>query len=227
MAVHEQNPVLTERSQRVVMEQFANTFSSQPDLENRRYDVKTTGNEVVFFITTESDMRTPVQELVADVIGRLNGRVRAKGRSSFYRTALSQPFGGYLEVSVDDSHTQILSIAAQSVPLRDLLKEIKLQVGGVSYLIPGECADRMVDWSFGEGSTRAEPKSVDTVMNELATLFNLKMEKKNGTYIFGGSCTEMRQMRGRPSAELFRSNFFPAHYADTSQVFVTFSPLGE
>jgi hypothetical protein len=226
MAVYEDSPILTERSQSLVKTQFDNRLVTMPGLENLRYEIKTTGNEVVFFVTSNHDIRDPLQEAVSDIIGQLNGRVRARGRSMFYKTALSQPLGGYLEVVVDDSHTKVVSVSAQAIPFRDLLKEIKNQLGGFSYLIPGECAERIIDWGFGELGSNTEPKSVDNIMVELATLFNLKLEKKAGSYIFTGQCNDFQRAH-HIHLEAFKPAFFPVNHSVPPQVFVPLMPLSD
>lgn len=224
MAVYEDSAMLTERSQHLVKEQFANGLVSFPSLGNSRYEVKTSGNELVFLLTSDKDIRDPLQQAVSDIIGQLNGRVRARGRSIFYRTALSQPLGGYLEVVVDDSHTKVVSVLAQSVPLRDLLKEVRTQLGGFSYLIPGECADRFIDWGFGEQGSAIEPKTIDTLMMDLSTLFNLKLDKKAGSYIFTGTCSESQKLH-HANADSFKHTFFPINHSVPPQVFVPLMPL--
>ncbi|MBM4316423.1 MAG: hypothetical protein FJ116_02960 [Deltaproteobacteria bacterium] len=224
MAVYEDTPMLIERAQQLVRNQFDHGLGNFSGLENSRYEIKTSGNELVFFLTTNRDIRDPLQEAVSDIIGQLNGRVRARGRSMFYRTALSQPLGGYLEVVVDDSHTKVVSVAAQSVPFRDLLKELKNQLGVFSYLIPGECADRVIDWGFGEIGTVTEPKSIDTIMMELATLFNLKLDRKSGSYIFSGQCTDIPKTHS-PRTEFFKPAFYPINHSLPPQVFVPLMPL--
>lgn len=233
LAVYESSPNLLRRSQQLVVDQLTNAFDTWPELTGRHYEVRTNGNEVVLFLTTNKDLRQPMQEAVANMIGNLNGRVRARGRSMFYKAELTKPLGGYLEVTVDDTHSKILSVSAQSVTLRDLLKEIKTQVGSISYLIPGECAEQMVDWSFGEMGD-SEPKTIDTALSELATLFNLKFDKRNGTYIFSGTCNDLRRERTRPPVELLRSNFLPPSIrnegpmgARVQQVFLPVFPFAE
>ena len=230
LAVQENNPVLVQRSQRLVVEQFNHTFDDWPEFQGKHYDVRMAGNEVVLYLITNDDMRAPMQHAVSAMIQNLNGRVRARGKSLYYRTSMSQPMSGYLEVAVDDTHTKIRSIAAQSVPLRDLLKEIRTQLGSLSYLIPGECADRLVDWSFGEEAP-AEAKSIDSVMTELATLFSLKCEKRNGSYIYTGECTaDSRHPVRAPlaPAEILRGNLPPTSpAAHTTEVYFPLMPLGE
>ena len=245
LAVYEQSPELLRRSQKIVLDRFHNTFESWPEFKGREYEVKQNGNEITFIMTTPEDMRTPMQLAVSNIIEHLNGRVRARGKSMFYRTQFTKPSGGYLEVTVDDSKTGILSISAQSVPLRDLLKEIKSQIGSISYLIPGECAEQLVDWSFGENEPGVQTKSLDVAMGELASLFNLSLDtadkngKKNGTYIFKGAC-DPHQRHVRPPAdlrmELLRNSFLTPSDAGhpgrlmgarVHQVFVPLMPLGD
>lgn len=224
MAVYEDNPQLLERSQKVVKDQFDQRVVAFPGLENIHYELKSSGNELVFFLTSNEDIRGPLQDAVSEIIGQLNGRVKARGRSMFYKTALSQPLGGYLEVIVDDNHSKVVSVLAQAVPFRDLLKELKNQLGGFSYLIPGECAERMIDWGFGEPGTTTEPKTIDTVMMELSTLFNLKLDKKSGSYIFSGQCNDIHRAHHSRS-EAFKPAFFPINHSVPPQVFVPLMPL--
>lgn len=231
MAVHEKSPELTIRSQKIVVDEFGRTFAQQSALRGKRFEVKTAGNQVVVFLTTEDDMRGPMQSVVAQMVNQLNGRVYAKGRSAFYKTAYTQPFGGYLEVSVDDSHTKVLSIAAQAIPLRDLLKEIKLKMGSFSYLVPGECADKELDWTFGN-TEAPEGLPLDLAMSELAMVFGMKVEKRNGTYIFSGTCQHARKtVQSAANQEILRNSFFPSSAAGIPishrQVFVPLLPLGE
>jgi hypothetical protein len=188
LAVDEPNSQLTQRSQKLVEDQFAVTVKNWPELNGHAYDVRTDGREVVFYMVTDDDTRVPMQRAVSSMIQRLNGKVRARGRSLFYKTPMTPANGGYLDVGVDDSHTKILYTSAQGVPLRQLLKELKSQLGTLSYLIPGECADRPVDWDFGDPNSK-QPKPIDVAMGELAALFNLKYEKRNQTHIFSGGCT--------------------------------------
>src|SRR5262249_35321141 len=156
-------------------------------LKGKTYEVRTFGNEVIFYLVSDDDMRVPMQHAVSVLVQSLNGRVRTHGRSMFYRTAFSKPLGEY-QVAVDQKTRRILSVSAQSAPLRDLLKDLKGKLGTFSYLIPGDCGDKAVDWSFGE--TVAEPKTLDSAMSELATVLNLKVDKRNGTYyIFSGDCS--------------------------------------
>jgi hypothetical protein len=80
-----------------------------------------------------------------------------------------------------------MAISAESVPLRDILNEIRNQSGSMSYLISGDCAEKLVDWSFVTVAPE-QPKEIEAVMNDLAFLFKLKCDKKNGSYIFSGNC---------------------------------------
>jgi hypothetical protein len=197
LAIDEPSPELTNRSQKLVREQLDLTFKSWPEFKGRQYDVRTDGREIVFYMMTGEDMQAPLQHAISSMIQRLNGRVRARGRSLFYKTPMSPSQTGYLDVGVDDQHKKILYASAQAVPLRHLLKELKSQLGTLSYLIPGECADQLVDWSFGDPD-QIQPKTVDAAMSELATLFGLKYEKRNDTHIFSGGCTEVRPRQIRP-----------------------------
>jgi hypothetical protein len=228
-AFQENTSEMMERSRRVVKQQFAETLEGWPELAGKPYEVKTMGNEVVFYLSSDSDMQQPMQRAVSRIVERINGKVRTRGRSQFFRTALSQPVGGYLETVVNDSHTKIVSISAQSVSLRNLLKQLQAQLGSLSYMVPGECAERPVDWSFGGGSAGvgvSEPKSVETVMSEIATLFGLKFEKKNGTHIFSGECPLRK--RSLPSSEMVSTSLEPvtAQGLVRPSVYVPVTPIG-
>ncbi len=189
LAVNELSPELLKRSQALVREEFLNSMSATADLKRTNQEIRTMGNEVVLSVVTDEDVRVPLQAAVASMIEHLNGRVHARGKSYFYRTSLAPAYGGFLEVVADETQTKIRSIAAQGVPLRDLLKEVRHQMGTLSYLIPGECAERLVDFSFGIDDG-APAKSVEVLMGDLATLFGLRQEKRNGTYIFTGRCVD-------------------------------------
>ncbi len=237
LAVNELSPELLKRSQALVREEFMNSMATSADVKSRSHEIRTMGNEVVLSVVTDDDVRLPLQAAVANMIEHLNGRVHARGKSYFYRTSLAPAFGGFLEVVADDSQTKIRSIAAQSVPLRDLLKEVRHQMGTLSYLIPGECAERLVDFSFGIDDGAA-PKTVEALMGDLATLFGLRQEKRNGTYVFSGRCADdttsmasMRRFSPSPSArERMRAGFMAVSAGGGAtpvmpQVFFPLTPL--
>lgn len=192
--VKEPNSALTQRSQKLVVKAFDQSMAVSPHLKGKHFKTQAVGPDIVFTLTSDSDLQAPVREILANLVEGLNGRVLAHGKSLFYRAALTQPLGGYLEVVMDDEHKKVVAISAESVPLRDVLNEIRNQSGSMSYLISGDCAEKLVDWSFGMSAPQ-DPKDVDSVMTELATLFNLKCEKKNGSYIFSGHCPETKAAR--------------------------------
>lgn len=229
LAVHELSPELLRRSQGLVREEFLNSISAVPQFKGRNHEIRTVGNEVVLSLVTDEDVRAPMQVAVANMIDHLNGRVYARGKSLFYKTSLAPTFGGFLEVVVDDTQSKIRSIAAQSVPLRDLLKEVRMQMGALSYLIPGECAERPVDYTFGIDDG-AQPKTVDVLMGDLATLFGLRYEKRNGTYIFSGRCSEETTMAANnrlnsQARARLRAGFIPAAATSGASVPQVFFPL--
>lgn len=228
-AVQERTPRLLKRSQDLVIKEFSDLFTSWPEFQGRAYRVSTEGEEVVVFFTTSNDTRQPLERAMTQIIGNLNGRVRAHGRSQFYRTSLSQPTGGLLEVIMDNSQRNILSISAQSVPFRDILKEIKAQSGNFSYLIPGRCAGQLVDWSFDEGPG-SHPKPLETALRELGALFGLKLEKQSNTYIFNGVCPEQSQPKRAllpPAEELLQGQAVGGsdHGPMTTEVLFPIMPL--
>ena len=61
--VQESSPGLVQRSQRLVVEQFAHTFDSWPEFQGKHYDVRMAGNEVVLYLITNEDMRVPCKRL--------------------------------------------------------------------------------------------------------------------------------------------------------------------
>lgn len=209
---------LTQRSRNLVIKSFQRSMGLVPVLKDRPLKTEMSGPDIVFTLTSGSDLQTPVQEILAQMVEDLNGRVLARGKSSFYRAALTQPLGGYLEVVMDESNQRIVAISAESVPLRDILNEIRNQSGSMSYLISGDCAEKLVDWSFVTLAPE-QPKEIDAVMNDLAFLFNLKCEKKNGSYLFSGTClkqpTHPKRRMGAPAFERTLQNpletevFFP------------------
>jgi hypothetical protein len=208
-AVQELTPGLNQRAQRLVMDQFSDVFESSPEFVGRHYEVKTNGPEVVFYVAGQNDLRQPMEKAVTQLIQSLNGRVRARGRTQFYRTSLEQQNAGTLEVRTDETHKKILSVSAQSVPLRDILKEIKAQVGGLSYLIPGECAEQLVDWSFGEDGGE-EPKALDAAMREIGSLFKLNLVKQANTYVFSGGCdaASLPKAQKRPAPGMMQNDLW-------------------
>jgi hypothetical protein len=232
LAIREPSPDLLRRSQKLVMSQMQNTFQSWPELTGKHFEIRTVGNEVILSLVTNDDMRIPMQQAVAAMIDFLNGRVRASGRSSFYRAPLERSAGGgYLEAVMDDSRTKIRSLSAQGVPLRDLLKEIKTRAGRLSYLIPGECADALVDWEYSGQSGGPELKpaiGIGEAFKMVAQGLGLRYEDKNGTHIFSGDCNEIRHNKRLPS-EFVSVGFFPdgARPVQNTQVYLPLMPLGD
>jgi hypothetical protein len=210
-AVQDASPELIQRSQGLVRSQFAQNLEELPAFRGMPVEVRTFGNEIVFYLVTPSDVAVPMQYAVSSAIQELTGKVRMRGRSSIYLAKLAHKpaQGGYLETVVNDKHSHIVSIRAQSVPLRDLLKQLKTQLGSFSYLIPGDCAEKRVDLNYGQDSPleKTTPKTIEAIMSELASVFNLKLEKKNDTLIFSGACNQAGPPRGpSPSAELLTAS---------------------
>ncbi len=225
-SVQERTPMLNQRGQQLVVDEFSDVFEAWPEFTGKRYEVKMNGPEVVFYVTGSNDLRQPMEKAMAQLIQELNGRVRARGRTQFYRTSFEQGGGGSLEVRTDDSHSKIVSVSAQSVPLRDILKEIKTQVGGLSYLIPGECAEQLVDWSYGEEGT-SEPKALDAAMREIGALFKLNLQKQNNTYVFSGPCdaAQIPKVKGRPLTNELWTDLPKGHGVRPTAVFFSVPPI--
>lgn len=221
--IHESSPYLVQRGRKVIESEFAQTYEGIPQLQGRPYKVLSDGNQVVFSVVTDADVRDPFQNVVAEMVGQLNGRVRTRGGYDLLRTAMDESQDKYLEVVLDETNTKIRSIVARAITLRDLLAELKLQFGDApveanavklsrrkklaadaptaprfSYMIPGDCAARPLDWSFGlQAKTVGTPdlvakepeaKTLDEAMSELAKFFRLTVENHQGTYLFTGEC---------------------------------------
>src|SRR3989338_6361971 len=77
LTVQEPDPSLVQRGQNLVLEQFSQAFLLSPSLKSHKYEARTRGNEVVFFISSSGDVREPVQAVLADMIDNINGRVLA------------------------------------------------------------------------------------------------------------------------------------------------------
>ena len=232
------------RNQRIVEQQFAKTIFGWPELKEQHYDVRTFGNEVIFYFVSDNDMRVPMQKAVSVLIQNLaRQQFPMHGRSVFYRTAITNPIGEYKVDMVDDGieggraekPKLVRSIYAQSAPLRDLLKDIKRKVRGTfSYIIPSECGDKAVDWSFGQ-TAEEKPKSVKAVMTELAGALGLRLEEtNNGTYFrFIGSCSGRYRIRSLTTPEIVRERILPVNAADAAsgmmnaQFFLPLPALGD
>ena len=211
-AVQETHPQLLESSRKLVREEFARSFDVGPGLKAHHYEVRNLGNEVIFFVSSNDDLRMPMQQVVSLLIETLNGRVRGRGRSFYYETSLPQREGGFLEVVGGNSQTR--QVSAQGVPLRKILQELRAQswAGEWSYVIPGDCADQLVDWRFGS-STETEGKNSDQVMSALAEALNLNYAKRRETYVLTGNCNELaaaRMRRPPPGADFLPVGFFEA-----------------
>lgn len=227
-AIHEPQ---VKRAQRVVREKFAQSMGTIPQLEDLPFDVRVAGNEVVFYVMTDADMNALIQQAMAMMIQNLD--VKSRGRLSFYRAEVPQPMGGYLETVVNDKKSGIISVSAQAVPLRDLLAQLRDQLGGLSYLIPGECGDKRVDWRFEAQPTGAKP--IDVVMTELGSLYGMKVQKRNNTHVFSGGCenpsvqeVQGMMVRNQPPFPGFPSpDQFQGGQALTRQVYFPVPPVAQ
>jgi|GEM_PF-1678803 len=237
-AIREPSVELTQRSRGLIVQEVNHAISELPELRSRKFEVGGSGNQVLFMMNAANDIEKPIHRLVATVISQLDGRVRARGRSLFYRTNLAdEPNAAYLEVGSNERRDRIRMIYAQSVSLRELLKEIKLRLRNahLSYLISGECAEKLVDWNFVDDSDR-QGKDIDTVMRDLSLAFSLNLEKSpSGTYVFtsdcSGSSSHLQATKMIPPA--FPS--VPRHFAvpisarafPSAHVYVPLLPIGE
>lgn len=223
VTVRETTPELRARAQRIVREQFVGTLSTFPSLRNIPYEISSRGDEVVFSMVTPTDTRAVMQEAMAAIFDGLNWRTNSHGQMRIYKATFDQPAQddrAFLSVEVDESRTKIRSIAARSVPLRLLLEELQSQLGDFSYLIPGECRNRLVDWQYGGPlQPNAPPKEVHQLMDELATFFGVKFDRTHGTFIFSGTCKDAAVNVGGPSAvPIPQEVAFPANWVVMPQV---------
>src|SRR4051812_1119135 len=72
--IHESTPFLVQRGRKVIEKEFAETFEAVPALGGQDYQIAADGNQLVFSMVTESDLRSPFQTVVSDIVGQLNGR---------------------------------------------------------------------------------------------------------------------------------------------------------
>ncbi len=209
--IHESSPSLVQRGRRVIEQEFAESYQGMPQLHGRPYQVFSDGNQVVFSMVADADMRSPFQNVVAQIVGQLNGRVRTRGGFDLLKTSMTESPERYLEVILDETNTKIRSIVARTVALRDLLAELKLQFGDsvlgqnlsrFSYMIPGECASKQIDWSFGSSNPedKVAAKTLDEALQELARFFHLSVTNHKGTYIFAGECPRTPSVRAASSS---------------------------
>ncbi len=189
--IRENSSPMIQRSQNLVVETMRNGFQNSPVLQHRPFEVKTNGENVVLYLTTQEDIRPQFQEFVEQTVQRLNGKVLAGGNVRFYRTDPNVAREGYVEVLLNEDHSLLRSVMAESVPLREVLKGIKSQFPQVSYLVPGECAEKNVDWNFKSPSP-SPGLSVDQVVKKLASHFQLNVERRENTYVFLGHCENTR-----------------------------------
>lgn len=212
-AVQESSPELSARGRKLVQEQFQQTLNSMPELSAGPFQVRSVGNEVAFYVLSDKEMNVLMHNAVPVLISRLRGKVRLRGLASLYETSLLESDrGGYLETVVSDDHSRMLSVQARQVPLRELFTQIQAQLGGLSYSIPSGCNNKMVDWNFEQPST-GELKNTSKLMRELAGIFQLTMEERDGTYAFDGSCADQNSPNTRgqyPSPEgMIKANWVP------------------
>jgi hypothetical protein len=61
-------------------------------------------------------------------------------------------------------------------------------MGAFSYLIPGECAEKRINWRFNSLSNQG--KTITSALEELASLVDLRLERRAQTHVFSGKCQE-------------------------------------
>jgi hypothetical protein len=133
-----------------------------------------------------------------------HGRVHARGRSALYEVPESSA-SGFLDVEVDKPGTGIVAVNAHGVQVRDLLEEIQSKLAsaqmaergeqsGWSYVLPGRCARKRIDFRFGregEGApTISQGRGVGEVMQALSVQLRADCQKRGGAWVFSGDCSE-------------------------------------
>lgn len=238
-SIQEPSPQLTERSQQLIRRHFAETVVVVPEMKEQTVDARVQGNELVFYMVSENDPQVAMQEMLSLLLERLNGQVRARGRLSQFRAGLSQPRGAYLETVVNDQHDAVESLKARSVPMHDLFKQLGTQIKNLSYVLPGDCADYPVTWSFKR--EESGPRPVNLVIEELASRHKLRLDRRGGTHILSGTCATSPDTTSEQPArtqafvpealepEASPDGLVAVGFASTGrqQVFVPLSPVGD
>ncbi|NDD03916.1 MAG: hypothetical protein EB078_03340, partial [Proteobacteria bacterium] len=77
--VREPSSELMNRSQQLVVSAFKKSIELSPHLRGKQFKTQTVGPEVIFTLTSDSDLQVPVQEILSSMVEGLNGRVLAHG----------------------------------------------------------------------------------------------------------------------------------------------------
>lgn len=204
LLIEEPTPQLLQRAKNLVRRELESTFRAWPSLEVKKFELQSSGNQVYLSVLSDKDIQQPVQEALASVVTHLDGKVWALGRSDIHRTSLSQPVEAFLGIQLvetadeltDLSQVRIERIGAIAIPVREFLRELKFRIRErhprlpvFGHSIDRSCAERDLDWSFGETSDEA-PKDLKSVMEELAAVLNVPggVKQINGRYVFAGGC---------------------------------------
>lgn len=132
----------------IIINEFSSIQKSMyRDIKN--VEIISENDKLIFLISSENDLTLPVQKTTEVLIERLNGKVRTRGRSQLFKSnpIKSKPLAS-LEVATNSSRTSITSIHAKSIPFRELLREIRREIGTFSYLIPTSCANELITFDF-------------------------------------------------------------------------------
>jgi hypothetical protein len=195
LALQEPNAQQMKRAQTLVIREFENNVQIVPALRDARMSIQKSGNEVVFSLLMDDDLRAPMRQAMMRMIQSLNGRVRARGRTSFYRTSFNHPPQAEFFLTVHDPEKRTVYIEAEQAPLIDLLQEMRRQIQGFSYIIPQECAQRRVYWTFGSPDPKQHPPHLElkAAMKGIAEMLQIKLENMNGAFVFSGDCRATSQ----------------------------------
>lgn len=191
LALQESNPIQMNRAQNVVIQEFEKTLNASPTLRDAQMSIQRTGNEVVFSVMTDEDLRAAMQQVVTHMIQSFNRqKLRMRGRTSFYRTSFPHPMQGELFMTLHDPVKRTLYIEAEQAPLIDLLQEMRRQMPGFSYIIPQECAQRRVYFTFGHPQKEKHPDTLElkAAMGGIAEMLRVKVEDMGGAFVFAGDC---------------------------------------
>ncbi len=229
IAIQDPNRQQQLRSERLVLEQFSRGFDNWAALKGRRYQVRTAGNQIVFTLVSDTDIRTPMEEMVLSAVQLLNGRVHLKGRTTFLRTSLNgNQTGPYLRVKRDSTGQKIAFIQARWATPNDIIELMQSLIGPFSYHIRSECADKPVHLRFGDDSPNAPGKSVEQVMRILAAELGLEYDYTMDTHILRGTCMEQQPFHNDSPADMITDTLMPepAPMPFTSVVF-PLPPIGQ
>jgi len=183
-SILEEFPKAQHRARKLVLDEFEQVMKSRKRLDTLPYEIRNTNDEVHFYIVSSQDMKNLIEGAILDLVHRLNGRARTRGVLSSYR-ASSKKQGGYLEIQMNPERKhELQTLVVRSVPLGDVLRELKVQVGDFSSVIHGQCANKPLTWTWSE----AQYPGLQSVLTNFAASGGFTLSRRGDAYVFSGSC---------------------------------------